>query len=886
MSVRSLNSVALVVALAGLAGCSGGGAGDTGQATFSCTGTNPRALCLQSCNLGCTTTGCARTDIAQNETIILQFSDQIDPASVGPSSIRFRTASGDQPVGEFFVNGNQVEFVPTLSISSGQTFFGFTSGETYTMTILGGEGQAAAVRSTSGKIFEKTLTCTVRSSLGIVDQNQVPPSATLIVPTSAELTSAARDTDIVLEFNELIDATPFVSGTQSPVTFSVRRTREAVGGGFECDPASAPQVLTGTQRLDFDAGRGVSVLTFNPSIDLPGNVCVQVSVTSGVSDLSGRPAQPQQFTFRTVVVPLVDQAITEEFEDATIQFFDEDASAGAWGGGVLTFASIGGDARHGPFSLSWCTDTTQLVEGKQLYRLNTDNTIIPGGNTTTGSPIAVTDGKFFLSDFVLPSNVRLEFTGTNPPQFTVAGKVDILGVISVAGGSIATMPTASVAVGQAGGAAGTGGGAGGKGGDRITAATGVGANPSIYQGANGGLASLRPGHAYGTSVNGSGGAGSTVFPVSGLGTALQFPPQSTPPVSLQYCISASAGGGGGANWLVGTDGRVVSNNAVLPLPGLVSAMGPNALGGTAVQLFPQPAGARSSEHYLVGGGGGGGGASQATMCLSVSRSFAPGAGGGGGGGAISLRAGDSLRIGPGGRVLANGGSAASTTGTTGSGPQACPGGGGAGGSVVLQTGRALDISGLVDVRGGAGGAFNRSAGTSPFLPPGGANVVIQGGNGGNGFVRLEAPTAPPLTALATMQPAAAAQNLGQLAEVDDLVAVRSRYYSTNTQLGPVYAHYEIYATVGGVPIVYSDDPAFGVPAGVGAAVRALFQAARLDLNTNEVLETGPWRTSVRSVGQQVGIASDALNGFRFMLYRDSTISADVIVQKVVVVYRI
>ena len=64
-------------------------------------------------------------------------------------------------MGEFLVNDNRVEFVPTLSISGGQTFFGFTSGETYTMTILGGDEQAELVRSTSGKPFRETLVCRV-----------------------------------------------------------------------------------------------------------------------------------------------------------------------------------------------------------------------------------------------------------------------------------------------------------------------------------------------------------------------------------------------------------------------------------------------------------------------------------------------------------------------------------------------------------------------------------------------------------------------------------------------------------------------------------------------------------------------------------------------------
>ena len=34
-----------------------------------------------------------------NEIIILKFSEAVDPASVNESSIRFRTASGDEPVG-------------------------------------------------------------------------------------------------------------------------------------------------------------------------------------------------------------------------------------------------------------------------------------------------------------------------------------------------------------------------------------------------------------------------------------------------------------------------------------------------------------------------------------------------------------------------------------------------------------------------------------------------------------------------------------------------------------------------------------------------------------------------------------------------------------------
>src|SRR5262245_47404375 len=192
------------------------------------------------------------------------------------------------------------------------------------MTIIGGENEPAVVRGTSGKPFERTLSCTLASTRGIVDHNGVPPFGTLVRPTPAQLGSAPRTTDICIEFNELIDPTPFLSGTSGPVTFHLRRT-VPVGSGFDCDPASLPQVLLGTQDLSFDPGRGISVLVFTPAQMLPGNVCVEVGITDQVADMSGRQAQPANFTFVTEIVPLEDRTIVEEFVGE--QFLDVESSA-------------------------------------------------------------------------------------------------------------------------------------------------------------------------------------------------------------------------------------------------------------------------------------------------------------------------------------------------------------------------------------------------------------------------------------------------------------------------------------------------------------------------------------------------------------------------------
>lgn len=949
MYVR-LPIVALVVVLTGLAGC-GGSQSTLGQASFSCLGSTARAMCLQNCNLGCSSTGCQRTNIAQNEIIVLQFSDEIDPATVTPSSIRFRTASGEQPVGELFVRENQVEFVPTLSISGGQTFFGFSPGETYTMTIPGGENQTGVLRSTSGKAFEKTLTCTLQSTLGIVDQNQVPPSAKLISPTLSQLGAAPRDVDIVLEFNELIDATPFISGTASPISYSVRRTRATIdpndGDARECDPASQPVILVGSQRLDFDPSRGVSLVTFRPTGLMPGNICVQITVTSGVQDLSGRPAAPQAFQFLTVVVPQTQQQVEETFDNDT--FLDVDASAAAWGGGIASFLRIGGDGQHGPFDTAIGQDDGQ-VNGKRQFTINTNSTIIPEANTTTGAPLAVTDGRFFFTQMVVPSDVRLRFTGTVPPVITVAGRMDILGEIDIAGQSVPLSPSLAIGQVQAGAAGGIFAGNGGNGGTRCAGVTSP--PPSLCNGVDGQPATLVAGHGYASSTAASGGKGSNVFPTTGLTTDLIYPP----PPQISYTPSAAAGGGGGASWQPGGQGRVVSNNH--PDPGLTNlaitaagtnflestganwrpnryvgrtittnpatpgtytvtantadritvapdwttlpsgtftvvqgpppnldAMGPPASGGNAVQLFPFPAPTgiqRSSLHFLVGGGGGGGAGSHAAQALSVVKNWASGGAGGGGGGAIALRAGNSLRLAPSSAVRANGGGTLGPSGTATAGALPAPGGGGAGGSVVLQSGNLVEISGTLDVRGGVGGTYNR---TAPGALPFGSTVVTEGGAGAPGFVRLETPVAPSQSALASMMPPPVPENVGALVERDNTVSCRSEFYSTGLLFGPDYQRYEIHATVDGMPVVFSDDPAVSnLQAGQGSPLRVLFQAGTIDPLTQLPVETRPWRASVRTVGNQVGIASDGLTAFRFLLIVDQTMAQTVTVDRLVVFY--
>jgi hypothetical protein len=203
---------------------------------------------------------------------------------------------------------------------------------------------------------------------------------------------------------------------------------------------------------------------------------------------------------------------------------------------------------------------------------------------------------------------------------------------------------------------------------------------------------------------------------------------------------------------------------------------------------------------------------------------------------------------------------------------------------VLQSGRTVDLTGLIDVRGGSGGVFNRTAGG---VAPSGVVLQISGGDGAPGYVRLETGEGATVAQLATMQPAASASNLGALTEFDDLVVCQSKWYSTALIFGPEFARYEIRGTVDGTPFLLSDDPAVSTQtASVGAPVRALFQAAQLDLATQVPVQIAPWRTGVRSSSTQTGIASDGLNGFRFQLFADYTVGQVIRIDQIVIVYRV
>ena len=598
-------------------------------------------------------------------------------------------------------------------------------------------------------------------------------------------------------------------------------------------------------------------------------------------------------------LPLPERTLLEPFASATLR--DALASGDRWGNGSIALATIGGDGRHGSFDPSL---GTQVAPGS--FEVDTTNLTIPANRTLSGVAEQVTDGRFFFTDFVVPAGTTVRFVGAVPAQVFVRGAVDVQGTVSAdaapmpfyvptsgpnAGQRVSLFNARSGAAqtaGQPGGAGGPGGGSGGAGGLEC-----LGAGPIVAGGVV--LTDGQPGedvrvaaaHAYAGSAVGTGGRGSAMHPAAG--TAAAASPVIPTLATFGYRRDFSPGGGGGGFALAG--GTAVTPG--IPPPATQQPnVGPIAAGGTPFPLFPLPgaSGYASLQHFLAGGSGGGGGGSHtfSTTNLTSTDVFMAGHGGSGGGGALALRAGGPIALA--GAITARGGEGVLIDGDE-PGMTArdvfrgvsSPGGGGAGGSLLLQSGADVVIAGALDVRGGAGSFTANVATTLAPAAPTQIAVQARAGAGSPGFYRVEA--AGPVTLTGSAFPAPAAANLGTLVDADARSGSRSVWLLPPASGLPFYVRYELVADVGGVPLLFSDDPAVSPLAADGSGPLHLrFQGARLDPLTGAVIPAtlGPWRAQLKPGTGSLNV--DRAQALRFDLVVDKT-SGPVVVRELRIVWR-
>ena len=860
------------------AGCSGGSSDSTADVRIRCLG--GQSFCIISCDLGCTQTGCAVTEIAENQRLRFKFSDRVQTASVSSASISIRTATGVAPDGDFEVNGSEVTFVPRVRSVNGVSTFGFLRNESYIITLAGGVGSQQSVRSLAGDPLTQEFTCTVVASRGVLDEDQRAPTVTLLAPTN--LTEAPLDPTIVLRFSELIDTTALQSSLSaaSPIRVLLRGTLPS----GECDRDAEGIALEGVPQLSTETvgTQDVTVVTFQPSVTLPSRSCVTVSVTSELRDLSGRAGVPTSFEFRTQQGVSTPIQINETF--ATPAGQEPLVSGGTWSNGARP-GLVGGDGRHGSFRPQLGTPV-----GAQVFEWNTDSFTIPASNSLNGQSYLVTDGRFFFTDFVLPEGTTLRFTGTVPPQIYVRGTADIRGTIQLnapdlpgvistvgaaSGQRISTFNARNAVVsqalpGQPGSPGVCGGGSGGAGGNKCLNTGPIIVNGvTLTDGQPGEDVRVPAGHAYAAQTGSTGGRGSAMMPAAGLSTAA-----ATPLVASIYRGQFSRGGSGGGYMLAGgvPGTPTITGATVQPLASAVPAA------GAAFPLLPYPAspapGYSSLNHFLVGGSGGGGGACHVYGTISVSGDiFVAGSAGSGGGGALAIRAGAGIVVGATALLQARGGQGVLINGDNPGTPTAdiafgvsSPGGGGSGGSFLLQSGRDLSVSGgVIDTSGGAG---SRTGLTSPAT----IAAVCQAGSGSSGFYRLEAVGQVNFNGGTGTVPAfVAGTNNATLTDRDSASGDTSTWRGTGLVFPPTWERYELDVDENGdgsIDTTYTDSGAAGTlkandPNG---PVVILFQGATLNQAGTEPIPGSikQWREGVGN-GSGPGLSLDAVTGFRFLL---------------------
>ncbi len=881
VSLKTLGFLLLPLAVVGCSGSSD----DTATVQFRCAG--GQSFCIVSCDLGCSQTGCAITEIAENQPLKFTFNDTIAKSSVNGSAVSIRTASGIAPEGDLMVSGNELTFVPRVSTQNGISTFGFRRNETYIITIAGGPTASFGVRSAAGDTLSREFSCSVIASRGIVDADQRPPSAEMIAPASTF--ENPRDPTIVLRFSELIDTTP-LQGTltsSSPVRVTLR-TANQVNNTLVCNRDSSGLVLEGIPQLrtEFVAGTPVTVVEFKPSVLLPGLACVEVAITADLRDLAGTQATPARFEFFTEAGTIIPININESF--ANSNNLNVPVSTTLWNNGARP-GLLGGDGRHGPFDLSIATQV-----GATTYEIDTTNVEIPAGNTQSGQTEFVSDGKFYFTDFVLPVDTTLRFVGPVPPQIRVRGQAEINGTIELngakmekfnaRGGTAAPQPFVS---GQPGGAPGAGGGAGGRGGDECQGNGPIIVNGEVLtNGAHGEDVRLLAGHAYVVQSANTGGRGSTMNPPSGEAAP------NTPRIAFVYRAYFSPGGGGGGFW---TPGGVPAFTTPTPLPSFLTntiygdPSAPLPAGGVMFDPFPIPTSGDpelSLNHFLIGGSGGGGGASCAFGTIFATGDvYIAGHAGSGGGGAIGLRVGADLTVGAAATLEAKGGEGAvidgrpeGSTASTGDWGISSPGGGGSGGSFVLQAGGDLTVNCPIDTSGGDG-SVNDNVGLTNVQA-----FETVAGAGAPGFYRLEAGGTLTFNGQAGSVPTYdPSLNSAVLTDRDTFSGCQSKWYGTGQVFPPAWLSYELDVDTNGdgiVDITYTDtgDPGTQAANSPSLPVRIQFQGAQLTQQTNEPIigTVGLWRDGIGS-GAGQGIGLDSPTGFRFQILFNRDVAPNAVV---------
>ena len=402
------------------AGCSSG----------SSDGTSPGASSfrIKLCSLGCNSGTCAVNEIATNQSIVLTFNDEVDPASVSFTTISLvEQSNGTSPQGEFIVDGPRVIFRPALTETTGGILFGFADGSIYELSIKSAP-ESNVVRSVIGRPNTTALTCQIQTK-GIIDL--VPGRPSVSVKPNAGNPPSSNPFNVVFTFNDLMQKAQLVDElTGTSPTLSV----------VVVDQTSVPAVeisIPGVFSASFDRDKLTTKVTFVPLAPYPGGKngkrMLRLDVAAQIADLAGNTLlNPGSFT-----VPLPNESSTpglflEDFE--TLAQLDPAGSAdGLWGtlppGTFDRVLDSGLDPVSGGHK-GGSSGFLGVFAPEDDFVFDTDFTVV---TDITGQTFTITDGVFPYDEIHIPDGVRVSAIGTNPLRLFSRGEVVIEGVLDLSG---------------------------------------------------------------------------------------------------------------------------------------------------------------------------------------------------------------------------------------------------------------------------------------------------------------------------------------------------------------------------------------------------------------------------------------------------------------------
>ena len=308
------------------------------------------------------------TGIALSKTVVVTFSESMNPATISTSTFTLKQGSTTVS-GTVTYSGTQATFVSALNLDPSKT---------YTGTITTGAKDVAGNALSNNYVFNFTTGSA---------PDVTPPTITLADPINYA-TAVALTKVVSVTFSEAMN-----TSTISSSTFSLKQGTTAVSGSV---------TYSGTKA------------SFTPSSNLDPSSIYTGTITTGVKDLAGNAmSSVYTFTFTTGVAPDVTAptvTLVDPLNNAT--------------GVVLTKAvAVTFSEAMNPSSLNTSTFTLKqgstTILGAVTYS-GTKATFTPSGSLDPNSIYTgtITTGAMDLAGNVLSSNYTFSFTTGAAPDVT------------------------------------------------------------------------------------------------------------------------------------------------------------------------------------------------------------------------------------------------------------------------------------------------------------------------------------------------------------------------------------------------------------------------------------------------------------------------------------